>query len=177
MINFAGAHFDTFITVAVTVLGFIITYKMTAKSFGNEIRKTKISHNVEIIHSLPFDLCKLMSKIQKSKGKKLNANEYEGLITKIFAYGSKDAVNIATEIQQTLYRAAATNEDCGRKLLILFSILITQLKYDISDESITPESWFKLYINDYENERKALAKEINQLISEFSLNEKFYIDI
>jgi len=34
-------HFDTIITVAVTVIGFIITYFRTTKNFQEEIRKNK----------------------------------------------------------------------------------------------------------------------------------------
>lgn len=168
------------IDVMVTIIGFVITYHMTTKSVGDEIRKNKVAHNVEMIHSLPLELCNMMAKIQKSPGTNKKATikqqDYEELMTKIFAYGSKDAVTLATEIQQTFYRIARTNEDYGQKLLILFSLLITQLKYDISDEIVSPESWFRLKINDYENVRNDMVLKINQLISELSLNEKFYVE-
>ena len=167
------------IDIFVTIIGFIITYHMTTKSFSNEIRKSKIAYNVEMIHSLPLELCNMMSKIQKNTdGKKNNSvksNEYEALMTKIFAYGSKEAVVLATEIQQIFYKIAKTGEDYGSKLLIMFSILITQLKYDISDEIISPESWLRLKINDYDDVRDEMRIEINKVISEFSLNEKFYV--
>lgn len=168
------------IDVMVTILGFVITYHMTTKSVSDEIRKSKIAHNVEMIHSLPLELCNMMTKIQKapSTNKKttIKQQDYEELMIKIFAYGSKDAVTLATEIQQTSYKIAQTNENCGQKMLILFSLLITQLKYDISDEIISPESWFRLKINDYENVRNDMIEKINQLISELSLNEKFYVE-
>lgn len=167
------------IDIFVTIIGFVITYRMTTKSFSNEIRKSKISYNIEMIHSLPLELCNLMSKIQKSsEGKKNNsikANEYEALMTKIFAYGSKEAVILATEIQQIYYKIAKTGDDYGRKLLILFSILISQLKYDISDEIISPESWLRLKINDYDDVKNEMKTEINEVISELDLNEKFYV--
>ena len=163
--------------VFVTILGFLITYKLTTKTFGNEIRKSKIDQNIEVIHSLPLELCNLMSKIQKSQGQKIkvSADEYEKLMTKIFAYGSKEAVALAVEIQQTFYRVAKTNEDCGQYLLVLFALLITQLKYEISDEIISPESWFKLKINDYDNVRESIIKEINVVIKNLGLNEKFCV--
>ena len=52
----------------------------------------------------------MMSKVQKSQGSKnaVSASEYEALMTKIFAYGSKDAVAIAIEIQQTFYKINKT---------------------------------------------------------------------
>ena len=48
-------------------------------------------------------------------------------------------------------------------MLVLFSLLITQLKYEISDEIISPESWFKLKINDYDTVREKMIEKINAL--------------
>ena len=163
--------------VFVTILGFFITYKLTTKTFGNEIRKSKIDQNLEAIHSLPLELCNMMSKIQKLQGSKntVSASEYESLMTKIFAYGSKDSVAIAIEIQQTFYRVNKTGEDCGQYLLVLFSLLITQLKYEISDEIISPESWFKLKINDYDTVREKMIDKINHVVKALELNKKFMV--
>ena len=163
--------------VFVTVLGFFITYKLTTKTFGNEIRKSKIDQNIEAMYSLPLELCNLMSKIQKLQGQKNKpaADEYEKLMTKIFAYGSKDAVALAVEIQQTFYKIQKTGEDYGQCLLVLFALLITHLKYEISDEIISPESWFKLKINDYDTAREKIVEEINRTIKSLGLNKKFYI--
>lgn len=163
--------------VFVTILGFFITYKLTTKTFGNEIRKSKIDQNVEAMHSLPLELCNMMSKVQKSQGQKnkVSADEYEKLMTKIFAYGSKEAVTLAVEIQQTFYKVAKTNDDYGQYLLVLFALLITQLKYEISDEIISPESWFKLKINDYDSVRDNIVDEINGIINTLGLNKKFIV--
>ena len=165
------------INLFVTIIGFAITYKLTTITFANEIRKSKIDQNIEAIHSLPLKLCNLMSKIQKSGERKnaITANEYENLMSKIFAYGSKDAVALAIRIQQTFYKVAKTNEDCGKYLLVLFSLLITQLKYEISDEIISPESWFKMRINDYDDSREKIVIMINSTIKALNLNKKFVI--
>lgn len=173
MKEFLVNNFDMFITI----LGFFVTYKLTTKTFGNEIRKSKIDQNIEAIHSLPLELCNMMSKIQKSRLQKnsVTAEEYEDLITKIFAYGSKDSVALAIEIQQTFYKVAKTNDDCGQYLLVLFSLLITQLKYEISDEIISPESWFKLKINDYDNVRENFVNKINHTVKKLGLSKKFTI--
>lgn len=96
-------------------------------------------------------------------------------MTKIFAYGSKDSVAIAIEIQQTFYRVNKTGKDCGQYLLVLFSLLITQLKYEISDEIISPESWFKLKINDYDTVREKMIDKINHVVKTFELNKKFMV--
>ena len=187
MKEFIVNNLDTVVTVLkfclnkldvfVTILGFVITYKLTTRTFGNEIKKSKIDQNVEAMHSLPLELCNMMSKIQKSQGnkKKVSTDEYENLMTRIFAYGSKDAVALAVEIQQTFYKVAKTNEDCGQYLLVLFALLITQLKYEISDEIISPESWFKLTINDYATARDSIVEEINSTIRTLDLNKKFYV--
>ena len=180
MKEFIVEIWDIFISnldVVVTIFGFCITYKLTTKNFSNEIRKSKIDHNVEEIHSLPLELCNMMSKIQQSKGNKnsVSASEYEKLMTKIFAYCSKDSVTLAVEIQQTFYKINKTNEDYGQYLLVLFALLITQLKYEISDEIISPESWYKLKITDYETSRDTMVDEINQTIKNLDLNKKFIV--
>ena len=165
------------LNVIVTIFGFFITYKLTTKTFSNEIIKSKIDHNVEAIHSLPLELCNMMSKIQQGKGNKsaVSPSEYEKLMTKIFAYCSKDAVTIAVEIQQTFYKVNKTGEDYGQYLLVLFALLITQLKYEISDEIISPESWYKLKINDYETERESFVGKLNETIKKLDLNKKFLV--
>lgn len=50
-IKFLTSHFDTIITVCVTVLGFIITYLMTRKNFKDEVKKNKLALNTENIKS------------------------------------------------------------------------------------------------------------------------------
>lgn len=72
-------------------------------------------------------------------------------------------------------RVNKTGEDCGQYLLVLFSLLITQLKYEISDEIISPESWFKLKINDYDTVREKMIDKINHVVKTFELNKKFMV--
>lgn len=176
MLKFFSNHFDAIITVTVTVVGFIITYILTKRSFFDEVRKSKISHNVEMIHSLPLELCELMSKIQKqTKKNPVSPKDYESIMTKIFAYGSRDAVKITTEIQQTFYKVAKTDEDYGQRLLVLFALLITQLKYDISDEVISSDNWLRLKLNDYDTSKSMLTLKINECVSELGLNKEFQV--
>ena len=162
--------------VLVTIIGFIITYKMTTMAVGDEIRKSKISHNAEMIHALPLELCEFMGKIQKHGNNDARLKDYEKIMSKILAYGSRDAVNIAVEVQQASYRTAKTGEDVGQTLLVLVSLLITQLKYDISEEIMSPESWFKMKINDYENVRVKVVSVTIEFIIKFGLNDAFYIE-
>ena len=58
---------------------------------------------------------------------------------------------------------------------MLFALLITQLKYEISDEIISPESWYKLKINDYETERESFVGKLNETIKKLDLNKKFLV--
>ena len=95
--------------VIVTIFGFLITYKLTAKTFINEIRKSKIDHNVESIHSLPLELCNMMSKIQQAKGSKNVpfVAEFLYLVPKseLKAKGSRKLDNITIDEVSTVFRS------------------------------------------------------------------------
>ena len=60
-------------------------------------------------------------------------------------------------------------------MLAAYSLLITQLKYDLTSEIISPESWFQLRMNDYEKIQPQMQKSINDLIKELDLNHAFTV--
>jgi hypothetical protein len=60
-------------------------------------------------------------------------------------------------------------------MLAAYSLLITQLKYDLTSEIISPESWFQLRMNDYEKIQLKMRQSINDLIKELDLNNSFIV--
>ena len=168
-------HFDAIITVAVTVVGFIITYFRTTKNFQEEIRKNKINLTTESIQSLPYDICQLMDNaINKTE---LSAQEYSSVLYKVLAYGSKEAVNIAVAMQELSYSLNSTpNVSTNQKsLLALYALLITQLKYDLTSEVISPESWLKLKMRDYPSIEEEIRSLINKHTYELELPSVFLL--
>lgn len=175
--SFLLEHFDAIITVLITVLGFVITYLMTKKNFKDEVTKNKLAINAEIIRNLPYEVCELMDRfVPKGGQKQLTVAEYSGLLAKILAYGSKNAVSIATHMQQLSY-SNAENMDLQKKweLLSCYALLISQIKYDLTSEVVSPESWFKLKLNDYEKIRPEIVKKINYVVEELSLIKSFQV--
>ena len=177
MSDFIANHFDTILTVIVTVLGFVITYFMTKKNFKEEIRKDKIALAAEATQTLPYDICQLMDSMIKDKDKKQNVfmKEYGAILSKVLAYGSKDAVKIAIKMQQLSYDAADQPTEKRFAILAAYALLITQLKYDLTLEVISPESWFQLRMNDYSKIQNIMKSDINNIVNELDLNHSFNV--
>lgn len=175
--SFLLDHFDAIITVAITIIGFVITYLMTKKNFSDEIMKNKINRATEAIKSLPYDICQLMDKMIKDQSAKQDVllKEYGEILSKVLAYGSGDAVRIATKMQQMSYQAAGKSTEERLPMLATYSLLITQLKFDLTSEIISPESWFELRMNDYPKIKGIMVNAINELVDELNLNYRFHV--
>lgn len=167
------SHLDTLITVSVTVLGFLISSVMMHRSFQNEIRRDKISKTTDCIQTLPYEICQLMD-IAKSGG--VGVEDYKKLMTKVLSYGSNNAVKIAIKMQEIVYMDAELKNDNNRyTMLTAYALLISQVKYDLTDEIISPESWFRLKITDYQMIRDRIKTCINSIIKELQLNKDFRV--
>ncbi len=177
MKEFFTDHFDTIITIAITIVGFVVTYFGTRRSFKNEIAKEKISHNIDAIHNLPYEICELLTSIQDNK---IDLDKYKKLMSKIIAYGSKDAVSLAIHMQRIAYISNTRKQTKEEQweMLATYSLLITQFKYDLTSEVISPESWFQLKINDYDEKmKKQMIVIINKVVDELKLNKDFKISL
>lgn len=177
MLDFIFAHADTLITVSVTIIGFIVTYFMTQKNLRDEIIQSKVMANADNIRSLPYDICHMMDSLSGKNGSKpMTAAEYTELLTKVLAYGSKDAVKIAVRMQEIVYSNNQGGSHSSEELLACYSLLITQIKYDLTAEIISPECWFKLKITDYAKLQKKITIYNNSLVKELDLRRDFLID-
>lgn len=170
-------HFDSIVTIFITILGFVITYFMTKKNFRDEIQKDKIALASQEIQTLPYDICQLMDGMIKNGAKKQDAfvKEYGAILSKVLAYGSKDAVKVAVKMQQMSYDAAREGKSDHNRLLAAYSLLITQLKYDLTSEVISPESWFQLRITDYTPIQSEMKNQINSIVDEIELSKSFKV--
>lgn len=136
MSNFITAHFDALVTVGVTILGFVINYFVTKRNFQEEIKKEKIGKTTEVIQSLPYKICTMMNSVLH--GYKIEDNQYEEIMFKTLSYGSRDAVNIAIKAQHMVRSVSKLSEGDRFLVLTAYALLITQLKYDLSSEIISP---------------------------------------
>lgn len=175
--NFFLVHFETIITVGVTIIGFVVTYFMTKKNFKDEVIKNKLAINADAIKELPYQICQMMNRIEPKNGEApLTAKDFSEILSKVLSYGSKDAVAIAVHMQQILYgNAENQNLDTAWEILASYSLLITQIKYDLTSEIVSPESWFQLKIKDYSAHRSEIVAKLNKIIEELNLNNSFVI--
>ena len=181
MIDFLEEHFDAILTSFITIVGFIATYQFTKRNLKNELQKSKQQLNMEAIKELPYEICQILNDINEDS-KKTSAQQknllfrYSEIISKVLVYGSCEAVSIAVYMQQTTYQSNGdTDNESKWKLMAGWSLLITQLKYDLTDVVISPETWFKLKIKDYEDNKAPIQNAINELIKTLGLNDDFWV--
>lgn len=106
ILEFVKQHFDTIITVSITIIGFIVTYFMNKKSVQDELKKDKVMHTTELMETLPYDVCQFMNELLHNKSRtitKQSIDAHEKILSKIIAYGSVDAVKLAIVVQECAY--------------------------------------------------------------------------
>ena len=168
-------HIDTIVTMVVTIIGFVVTYFLTKRNFKNEVQKDKIALASAQIQSLPYDICQLMDAMIKGKQQNL-LDQYGSMLSKVLAYGSSQAVRIAIKMQRMSYDTSnGASLDDRLPMMAAYSLLITQLKYDLTSEIISPESWFQLRMNDYDKIEAKMKEAINRLIQDLDLNHAFKV--
>ncbi|MBE5766802.1 MAG: hypothetical protein E7335_06540 [Clostridiales bacterium] len=162
---------DTIITNAVVIIGFIVSVVMTRRNIKAETEKLKTSIAIEALQDA---LLKIFSFLSDSKMAKTDEEkeaitwEMMKAVQKVVAYGSKDAVVIAASFQENNYAGAPDSF----RTLAYYAILAAQLKYDITGEVIAPELFFKFYLTDYAKNEAGIKNAIDELVEELKLNDR-----
>ena len=140
-------------------------------------RKDKITINAEAIKELPYEVCQLMDRMMgKGTQKPISPEEYSEMLSRILAYGSKNAVSIAIHLQQLAYTLEQnSNPQKHWEMLATYALLISQVKYDLTSEAISPENWFKLRLKDYDDHRNDIVNIINRLVKDLELCSIFLV--
>ena len=159
----------------VTIIGFLITFFLTKYSCKKDIDKIRKEKMMEKIQDVPMKLLDLMYSFQKNTGKQnliKNTDEFAKILHSILSYCGNDAVKIISYIQESLYN----NTFKEYELLSSYSILVSQLKYDLIGEFVSPEFYFKIKIKDYnKNMKNEIKTEINSIIKKLDLSNKLLI--
>lgn len=176
-----GAIITAVLTSIISIIGFVLTNKNMSKNLKNELKKEKTTLHIQKMSEMPYDILSLMDKMTKnsSSGEVLEEflEEFGKIMNTVCAYGSKDAIKIASIMQSENYRMANEKKENKNKYRILcfYSLLVTQIKYDVTNIVNSPELWFKLKINDYYKMRDKMIEENNKIVDELDLNEEFKI--
>lgn len=161
------------ITAVVTLLAVFVSYFLSKKNLQQEIAKLKEQQALSKMQDLPVRAASLLDDINSGMSEK----EMKRFLTDVYAYGSPEAIRILVKFQENNYAAANGNQKTDPWFIMsLLSLLICQLKYDLTGRITSPESWFRLKITDY-NPKVILAKEtLNKLVEDLNLDARFSIN-
>lgn len=153
-----GAIITAVLTSIISIIGFVLTNKNMSKNLKNELKKEKTTLHIQKMSEMPYDILSLMDKMTKNSSSSSSSGEvleefleeFGKIMNTVCAYGSKDAIKIASIMQSENYRMANEKKENQNKYRILcfYSLLVTQIKYDVTNIVNSPELWFKLKIND-----------------------------
>ena len=146
-----GAIITAFLTSIISIVGFILTNRNMSKNLKNELKKEKTTLHIQKMSEMPYAILCLMDMMVKKPSSEETLDEFRKIMNTVCAYGSKDAIKIASVMQSENYKLAGTKQQNTYRMLSFYSLLVTQIKYDVTNIVNSPELWFKLKINDFAN--------------------------
>ncbi len=179
----------------VSIVGFLVTYFMsrknlkdglalTEKEFQNELLKQRSDKRLELMASAPYDALVLMQDmIDSGKNKKHSfpdtklLEKQNNLYFKVYAYGSPSSLHILSSMQSENYQANMNSivSVNAHRLICYYVLLASQLRMDVTGETVNPEEWFKMKFSDYHKTKSLFADANNQLVTELNLSKDFFI--
>ena len=111
------------------------------------------------------------------RGGRIDVNGMSRLLSDVYAYGSSDAIKILVSFQEANYAASANTMQASIKqsyrIIGHLSLLVSQLKYDLSGYYIDPEQYFKLKISDYGKNGISAKEVLMEIVEELNLDKNF----
>lgn len=88
----------------------------------------------------------------------------------IVVYGSINSIKILSEMKQYIFALYTKAEQSGDfKLFGYLTLLICQIKYDLTGIECSPEYWYKIKISDYEKDRCKYKETTNEIVKDLRL--------
>lgn len=168
-----AAIITSVLTSIITIIGFIVTDKINKRTSKEDLNNKKQTLNIEKLQKIIIDLCWLLENASKTS---ISTEKYKSLMYNILSYGSTDAIKIITNLQTTLYKNEknqVTENDSIIFILTSYSLLVTQIKYDLTGEIIPPLSYAKLKFKAFDDISNNLYIKNNELVDKLCLNESF----
>ena len=164
------------IPALVAIIGFVVTYFLNKRNFQEELRKQKTNISLERISEVPYEILKFFNGIHDIGKKQQNKMlaDFEHILAKVFAYGSNDAIAIAADMQEFNYNRAAQNDssnDSGFVLMAYYTLLLCQVKYDLTGIKVNPGYWYRIKITDYESKKLEINSSVNELVRKIGLQD------
>ena len=181
-----GAIITALVTGMISIVGFIVTTTSMKKSFKNELKRQRDNVALEKMSTIPYEVLILMDEmiesgkikndVEKKKSMEQNFKHFKEIMNTIYSYGSEKAIGIVSLMQKENY-AANGNTACLDKYRMIseYVLLATQIKYDVTEISVSPELWFQMRLTDYTTNKDKFKDANNRLIDELSLRREFKI--
>lgn len=170
-----GVIITAVVTSVISIIGFIVTYNSMKRNFKQELEKEKTSVHIEKMSTVPYDVLQLMNKIIKTEGEGDVLDDFIEIMNTVYAYGSEKAIAIAAVMQKENYEKMGTDEFDKYRVVSLYVLLATQVKFDVTGIAVSPELWLQMKLNDYSNNKNEFKKANNKLVKELNLNNMFKI--
>lgn len=170
-----GAIITTFVTGIISIIGFIITNVSLKKSFKNELKRQRDSIALDKMSTMPYEVLILMDELLENP-KNPSFKHFKEVMNTIYSYGSEKAIKIVSLMQKENYAANRNvNQLDMFRVMASYVLLATQIKYDVTEISVSPELWFQMRISDYELNKSKFKDTTNQLVDELDLISEFKI--
>ncbi len=174
-----------------TLIGFAVTIYTFKRSLKNELIKTQNSITLDQVRDLPYEILdnfdklnltlKMPSEVQHHhqlllcmQWKLQQLKDFSAVMKKIYAYGSKDSICIISKMQEENLQQLYTETNKLRPMCF-YILLVTQIKFDVTGDAVSPELWYKMKINDYHKNKTKIKIANNEIVNELHLNKKFKI--
>ncbi|MBD5136632.1 MAG: hypothetical protein HDT39_11840 [Lachnospiraceae bacterium] len=174
-----GAIITALVTGIISIIGFIMTNVSMKRSFMNELKKQRDDIALEKMSEMPYVVLQLMDKMMEDS-EEANDSELEcfkEIMNTIYSYGSEKAIELVSLMQKENYEGNAnTNNSDHYRIMSLFVLLATQIKYDVTEISVSPELWFQMRMTDYFENKSEIKNANNRLVDELKLKKDFKIE-
>lgn len=181
-----GAIITALVTGMISIIGFIVTNASMKKNFKNELKRQRDSVALEKMSTMPYEVLVLMDKMielgkikdetQKRKTMEQNLKHFKEIMNTIYSYGTEKSIKIVSLIQKENYAANEKTTPLDKyRMMSSYILLATQIKYDVTEISVSPELWFQMHLTDYEANREELMNANNKLVKELKLKDEFKI--
>lgn len=158
-----------------TLIGFVVTIYTFKRSLKNELIKTQNSITLDQVRDLPYEILDNFDKLNDdSYSEEQQLKDFSAVMKKIYAYGSKDSICIISKMQEENYQQLYIKSNKLRPMCF-YILLVTQIKFDVTGDAVSPELWYKMKINDYHKNKIKIKIANNEIVNELHLNKRFKI--
>lgn len=172
------------ISSIISIVGFTITYFSMKESFKNELKRNRDTLALDNMSKIPYRVLTLFDEMVetnalkdtklKEKKQEEKLKNFKEIMNTIYSYGSKESIKIVSLMQKENYEIAVTNINQNEyRMMAIFVLLATQIKYDVTSVAISPKYWFIMKLNDFDSQQNRLSDETNKLIDELGLDDNF----